>query len=88
MDFSGIAGVTGITVICYLCGLAVKLSPWDNKYIPLLCGLCGGALGALGLRLMPAFPAGNVIDAVAVGIASGLAATGADQLLRQLGSED
>ncbi len=85
MDFSGIAGVTGITVICYLCGLAVKLSPWDNKYIPLLCGLCGGALGALGLGLMPGFPAGNVIDAVAVGIASGLAATGADQLMRQLG---
>ena len=86
MDISGIAGVTGITVICYLCGLAVKLSAWDNKYIPLLCGLCGGALGALGLRLMPGFPAENIIDAVAVGIASGLAATGADQLLRQLNS--
>jgi ABC-type uncharacterized transport system permease subunit len=85
MDYPGIAGVTGITVICYLCGLAVKLSPWDNKYIPLLCGLCGGALGALSLSLMAAFPAENVIDAVAVGIASGLAATGADQLFRQLG---
>ena len=88
MDFSGIAGVTGITVICYLCGLAVKLSPWDNKYIPLLGGLCGGALGALGLRLMPDFPAANVIDAVAVGIASGLAATGADQLFRRLSAEE
>ena len=84
MEFPGMAGVAGITVICYLCGLGVKLSPWDNKFIPLLCGLCGGALGALGLGLMPDFPAANVIDAVAVGIASGLAATGADQLLRQL----
>ena len=88
MEFTGIAGVAGITVICYLCGLAVRLSPWDNKYIPLLCGLCGGALGALGLRLMPDFPAADVLDAVAVGIASGLAATGADQLFKQLGGED
>ena len=87
MEFPGMAGVAGITVICYLCGLGVKLSPWDNKFIPLLCGLCGGALGALGLGLMPDFPAANVIDAVAVGIASGLAATGADQLLRQLSGE-
>lgn len=87
MEFPGMAGVAGITVICYLCGLGVKLSPWDNKFIPLLCGLCGGALGALGLSLMPDFPAANVIDAVAVGIASGLAATGADQLLRQLSGE-
>ena len=85
MEFTGIAGVAGITVICYLCGLGVKLSPWDNKYIPLLCGLTGGALGALGLAVMPDFPAANVIDAVAVGIASGLAATGLDQLGKQLG---
>ena len=84
MEFTGIAGVAGITVICYLCGLGVKLSPWDNKYIPLLCGLTGGALGALGLAVMPDFPAANVIDAVAVGIASGLAATGLDQLGKQL----
>ena len=84
MEYTGMAGVAGITVICYLAGMGVKLSPWDNKFIPLLCGLCGGALGALGLAIMPAFPAGNPIDAVAVGIVSGLAATGADQLLKQL----
>lgn len=88
MDFPGIAGVTGITVICYLCGLGVRLSPWDNRYIPLLCGLTGGALGALGLQLMANFPAGNIIDAVAVGIASGLAATGADQMIKQLAADE
>ena len=87
MDISGMAGVTGITVLCYLAGLGVKLSPWDNKYIPLICGLCGALLGAASLRLMPAFPAGNIIDALAVGAASGLAATGADQVFRQLRQE-
>ena len=76
--------VSAITLICYLGGLAARLSPWDNKWIPLLCGLLGGALGAPALRLMPDFPAANLIDAVAVGVASGLAATGADQLLKQL----
>ena len=77
--------VSAITLICYLGGLAVRLSPWDNKWIPLLCGLLGGALGAVGLFWMPGYPAENLIDALAVGIASGLAATGLDQLGKQLG---
>ncbi len=84
MDLTATAGVTGITVLCYLCGLGVKLSPLDNKWIPLLCGLCGALLGWAALRWMPGFPAENWIDALALGAASGLAATGADQLGKQL----
>jgi hypothetical protein len=39
---------------------------------------------------MPDFPAGDYITAGAVGIASGLAATGMDQMVKQLceGDED
>ena len=85
MDISGIAGVAGITVICYLLGLGVKVSPLDSKFIPLLCGIAGGALGALGMAVMPEFPATDMINAIAVGIASGLAATGVDQAAKQLG---
>lgn len=77
--------VAGITALCYLAGLGVRLSPLDNRYIPLLCGVLGALLGFAGLRIMPGFPADNLIDALAVGAASGLAATGADQLGRQLG---
>lgn len=84
MEMLGMATVVGITVICYLFGLGVKLSPLDNKWIPLIVGIVGGALGALGMSAIPDYPAGNIIDAVAVGIASGLAATGLDQLTRQL----
>lgn len=84
MDMLGMATVVGITVICYLFGLGVKLSPLNNKWIPLIVGVVGGALGALGMRVIPDYPAGNIIDAVAVGIASGLAATGLDQLGKQL----
>ena len=86
MDF-GIASVAAITVICYLAGLLVKASPWNNdKYIPIACGLVGGVLGVVGLWLgLPDFPAGDPLTAVAVGIVSGLAATGVNQAVRQLG---
>ena len=77
--------IPAITLICYLGGMGVSLSRLDNKWIPLLCGLLGGALGVLAMGVMPDFPAMNLIDALAVGIASGLAATGADQAIRQLG---
>ena len=78
MDF-GIASVAGITVICYLVAQVVKATALDNKWLPILCGAAGAALGVVGLYVMPEFPAGDVVTAVAVGIVSGLAATGANQ---------
>lgn len=85
MDSMGITGVAGIVVICYLVGLIVKATPYDNnKIIPIVCGAAGGALGVAGMFLMPDFPAADPITAVAVGIVSGLAATGADQIAKQL----
>lgn len=84
MEFIDIASVAAITVICYLIGEAVKLTVLDNKWIPVICGLCGAALGILGMFIMPEFPAGDYITAAAVGIVSGLAATGANQVVKQL----
>lgn len=78
------ATVAGITVICFLIGMAVKASPLDDKFIPIIVGVCGGVLGVVGLYTMAGFPVDNVIDAVAVGIASGLAATGIHQVGKQL----
>ena len=76
MDF-GIASVAAITVICYLIGLVVKASGLDNKYIPAIVGVCGGVLGVAD------FPATDPLTAVAVGIVSGLAATGVNQMVKQ-----
>ena len=86
MDISifGIAGVAAITVICYLIGQGVKASGLDNKWIPVIVGACGGVLGVAGMFLMADFPAGDVLTAAAVGIVSGLAATGGDQAGKQL----
>ena len=84
MNIPEFATVAGIVVICYLIGMGVKASPLDDKWIPLIVGCCGGVLGVVGMLSMPEFPADNYIDAVAVGIASGLAATGVHQIGKQL----
>ena len=86
MDISifGIAGVAAITVICYLIGQGVKASGLDNKWIPVIVGACGGVLGVAGMFIMADFPAGDVLTAAAVGIVSGLAATGVNQAGKQL----
>lgn len=86
MENIGIASVAAITVICYLVGLIVKASGLNDKYIPICCGVAGAALGVAGLYLgLPDFPAHDPLTALAVGIVSGLAATGANQVFKQLG---
>ena len=87
MDF-GIASVAAITVICYLAGVIAKATALDNKWIPVICGVLGGVLGVVGLYLgVPDFPAADPLTAVAVGIVSGLAATGVNQAVKQLKGE-
>ena len=81
----GIASVAAITVLCYLFGMIVRASGLDNKWIPVLCGVLGMVLGIVALVTgMPDFPAEDFLTACAVGAGSGLAATGADQAVRQL----
>ena len=88
MDF-GIASVAAITVICYLVAQLIKATPLDNKWLPGICGLMGAALGAACLALgVPDFPATDYITAVAVGIVSGLAATGVNQVYKQFPNTD
>ena len=83
MDF-GIAGVAAITVIAYIVGLLVRASKMDNKWIPIICGGSGAVLGIVSMFIMPEFPVHDVISAAAVGIVSGLAATGVNQAVKQM----
>ena len=53
-------------------------------YAGLLLGKGLGALGAAAMFIMPDYPATDYITAVAVGIVSGLAATGVNQIGKQL----
>ena len=81
----GMASVACITVICYLAALAIKQTPLANKWLPTICGVLGALLGlAAYYGGMVDFPAADPLTALAVGIVSGLAATGADQVYKQL----
>jgi ribonucleotide monophosphatase NagD (HAD superfamily) len=86
MDISsfGIASVAAITVICFLVCELVKATPLDNKWLPVIAGTCGAILGVVALYVMPDYPASDIITAIAVGIVSGLAATGINQVYKQL----
>ena len=86
MDFAslGIASVAAITVICYLIGMGVKANGLDNKWIPVIMGVAGLVLGIVGMFIIPDYPAKDYITSAAVGIVSGLAATGINQIAKQL----
>ena len=84
MEMWGVAGVASISVITYLMAEVVKALTLDGKWIPVICGIFGAILGIAAMYTVPGFPAGDPINAVAVGIVSGLAATGADQISKQL----
>lgn len=81
----GIVGFPAIVVLCLLAGMVAKnIESLNDKWIPCICGICGGLLGALGMSIIPDFPAHDYISAIAVGVVSGLGATGAHQVVKQL----
>lgn len=83
MDF-GITGIAAITVLCFLAAQGVKVTSIDNKWLPVICGGLGGVLGVVGMKIMPDFPAQDIITAAAVGVVSGFAATGVHQAYKQI----
>jgi hypothetical protein len=89
MDFTQVGTVVAIVVICYLVGMAVKaIERVADKYIPVIVGTVGGILGIVGMYIMPEFPAGDILNAIAVGIVSGLASVGINQIGKQLGKNE
>lgn len=85
MEISTVGTVVAIVVICYLVGLAAKRSQKvKDETIPVIVGVAGGILGVVGMYIMPDFPANDIMNAIAIGIASGLASTGVNQTYKQL----
>lgn len=75
--------VVSIVIICYLIGMGAKaISKVKNETIPVIVGICGAVLGIVGMYVIPEFPANNILDAIAVGIVSGLASVGVNQLTK------
>ena len=85
----GIASVASIVVIVWLVGQVIKATPLGNRWIPIICGAVGLGLGLLGYGLgIPDFPANDWYTAAAVGIVSGLGATGINETVKKLSSKD
>ena len=84
----GVVSVGAITILAYVAGLIAQRLPLENKWIPCICGVVGIVLGIAGMYVMPDYPADNWLTAAAVGALSGLAATGINQIYRQLHPSD
>lgn len=78
----GFTQIAAIVVICYLIGEGIKLTSIDKKDIPVIVGVCGGLLGIVAYYVMPGLEVGNVLDAVASGIVSGLASCGTYEAIK------
>lgn len=84
----GMVTIPSIIVICYLIGQCVKTTALDNKHIPTICGICGGILGVVAMFVVPDYPANDVLTATAIGIVSGFAATGINQIFKQYSNKN
>ena len=85
MDFTQVPTVVAIIVITYLIGYASKQIPQvKDNVIPIIVGVAGGVLGIAGMFVIPGYPADNILDAIAVGIVSGMASTGLNQIYKQV----
>lgn len=80
----GIGGVAAITALCLLASEIVKFLNKTPSWIPVVCGCVALVLGIAAMYMMPEFPATDYITAAAVGVVSGLAATGINQTVNQL----
>ncbi len=85
-----VISVSSIVIICYLIAELFKLLFLKKtnfyKAIPIIVGCVGGLLGYLLFRINPSVicNASNPIAAISIGIASGLASTGSNQIIKQM----
>lgn len=89
MNLTDYATVTPIIIICYLVGLGLKAcEKVKDNYIPMILGLVGGIIAIPAMKIMSDFPAQDIITAISVGIFSGLASTGVNQVWKQIKKDD
>jgi hypothetical protein len=79
-----IIGIPAIVVISYMITETFKMYI-NKKYLPIVAGISGGMLGVLSFVLqIDIMPATDIVSALAIGIISGLAATGSNQIIKQI----
>ena len=89
MDVYNIMCVPVIVILCYLIIEAIKtIVDKDSKIkelLPIISAFIGGILGALIYIFVPeAITSKNAVEAIFVGLISGLGATGSNQIFKQI----
>lgn len=92
MDYTFIT-VPVITSIVYAIIDIIKKATNNNekflKFIPLVAAILGVVSGIIGFYFVPGvLDTSNIVVAIVIGAASGLAATGTNQVVKQLTNKD
>lgn len=93
MEYLELISVPAIATIVYWVMNIIKYAVQDNekfkRFIPLISAALGAVLGVVAFFALPSIiPASNVCIAILIGGASGLTATGTNQIIKQLGKKD
>ena len=93
MEYLEIVSVPAIATIVYWVINLIKYTAKENetfkRFIPLISAALGAVLGVVAYYAVPnIIPAANVVVAIVIGGASGLTATGTNQIIKQLKKGD
>lgn len=92
-QYLNLISVPAIAVVVYWVINIIKHAVGENekfkRFIPLIAAGLGIVCGIVCYYALPSIiPAPNIVVAIVIGGASGLTATGTNQLLKQLGKKD
>ena len=90
MNELGFIAFPAIVAVVYLVGATLNAinNAILDKFIPVICGFVGGVLGVVVFMTIPNYiPAENWLMALAIGIVSGFAATGINQVYKQFSKD-
>jgi len=93
MEYLELISVPAIVTVVYALIEIIKKCVGNNekfkRLIPLIATAIGAICGVVCFFALPSIiPASNVVVAIVIGGASGLTATGTNQIIKQLGKKD
>ena len=93
MEYLELISVPAIVTVVYALIEIIKKCVGNNekfkRFIPLIATAIGVICGVVCFFTLPSIiPASNVVVAIVIGGASGLTATGTNQIIKQLGKKD
>ncbi len=93
MEYLELISVPAIVTVVYALIEIIKKCVGENekfkRFIPLIATAIGAICGVICFFALPSIiPASNVVVAIVIGGASGLTATGTNQIIKQLGKKD